>query len=137
MSTNVCTFTGRLTSNPEITLLPNGKERVRFSIAVDRNYKRDDGTRPCDFIPVTIWGAAYVKKTNMGKGDKVCVSGRIELYEWTAQDGSRKQGFTLNCNNGIELVQKKMSEKDKAANQVAAAQEQGTLQMEGDDDLPF
>ena len=135
MSTNVCTFIGRLTANPEITLLPNGKERVRFSIPVDRNYKREDGTRPCDFIPVTIWGAAYVKKTNMGKGDKVCVSGRIELYEWTAQDGSKKQGFTLNCNS-IELVQKKQSEKDKAANQVAAAQEQGTL-VEGEDDLPF
>lgn len=136
MSTNVCTFVGRLTNNPEITLLPNGKERVRFSIAVDRNYKREDGTRPCDFIPVTIWGAAYVKKTNMGKGDKVCVSGRIELYEFISQDGTKKQGFTLNCQYGIELVQKKMSEKDKAANQVAAAQEQGTL-AEGDDDLPF
>ena len=136
MSTNVCTFIGRLTSNPEITLLPTGKERVRFSIAVDRNYKKDDGTRPCDFIPVTVWSAAYVKKTNMGKGDKVCVSGRIELYEWTAQDGSRKQGFTLNCNNGIELVQKKQSEKDKAAQQATAAAEQGTM-PEGDDDLPF
>lgn len=135
MSTNVCTFVGRLTANPEITLLPNGKERVRFSIAVDRNYKREDGTRPCDFIPVTLWGAAYVKKTNMGKGDKVCVSGRVEIYEFTSNEGTKKQGFTLNC-SGIELVQKKMSEKDKAANQAAAAQEQGTL-SEGDDDLPF
>lgn len=136
MSTNVCTFSGRLTNNPEITLLPTGKDRVRFSIAVDRNYKREDGTRPCDFIPVVIWGSsAYVKKTNLGKGDKVVVSGRIEINDWTDENGMPKRSFALNC-SAIELSQKKMSEKDKAANQVAAAQEQGTL-AEGDDDLPF
>ena len=49
MSTNVCTFVGRLGDNPEITTMPNGKERVRFSIAVDRNYKREDGIRPTDW----------------------------------------------------------------------------------------
>ena len=46
MSTNICTFCGRLTANPEITTLPNGKERARFNVAVDRNYKKNDGTRP-------------------------------------------------------------------------------------------
>lgn len=134
MSTNVCTFCGRLGANPEITTLPSGKERVRFSIAVDRNYKREDGSRPSDWIPVVIWGsAAYVKKTNLGKGDKVCVTGRVEINEWTDQEGKQKYSFALNCSN-IELVQKKNSDKDAAANAAAAAAQQGTLQ---DDDLPF
>lgn len=137
MSTNVCTFSGRLTNNPEITTMPSGKERVRFSIAVDRNYKREDGTRPCDFIPVVIWGsAAYVKKVNLGKGDKVIVAGRVEVNDWTDENGMPKRAFALNC-SAIELAQKKMSEKEKAAQQATAAAEQGTLQMEGDDDLPF
>ena len=136
MSTNVCTFCGRLTNNPEITTLPSGKERVRFSVAVDRNYKREDGTRPTDFIPVVIWGsAAYVKKVNLGKGDKVIVSGRVEVNDWTDENGMPKRQFTLNCSN-IELAQKKQSERDKAANQVAAAMDQGTLQEE-EDNLPF
>ena len=135
MSTNVCTFCGRLGDNPEITLLPTGKERVRFSIAVDRNYKREDGTRPSDWIPVVIWGsAAYVKTTNLGKGDKVCVTGRIEINEWTDGNGMPKRGFVLKC-DGIELVQKKQSAKDDAANAAAAAQQQGTMTQ--DEDLPF
>ena len=135
MSTNVCTFVGRLGDNPEITLTPNGKERVRFSIAVDRNYKREDGSRPSDWIPVVIWGsAAYVKKTNLGKGDKVCVSGRVEINEWTDSNGIPKKGFSLKCDS-IELVQKKQSEKDEAANAAEAAQQQGTMTQ--DDDLPF
>lgn len=135
MSTNVCTFVGRLGDNPEITLMPNGKERVRFSIAVDRNYKREDGSRPSDWIPVVIWGsAAYVKKTNLGKGDKVCVSGRVEINEWTDSTGIPKKGFSLKCDS-IELVQKKQSAKDEAANAAEAAQQQGTMTQ--DDDLPF
>lgn len=137
MSTNVCTFCGRLTANPEITTLPSGKERARFSIAVDRNYKKDDGTRPTDFFSVVKWGSAeYLRKTNMGKGDKVIVTGRMEMNEWIGSDGAQYRDKILNCEN-IELVQKKMSEKDKAANQVAAAQEQGTFTTDGEDDLPF
>lgn len=136
MSTNVCTFCGRLGNNPEITTLPSGKERVRFSIAVDRNYKREDGSRPSDWIPVVIWGSSsYVKKTNLGKGDKVCVTGRVEQHEWTDDKGVKKSSFSLNCTN-IELVQKKQSDKDKAANDAAAAAQQGYLN-EADDDLPF
>ena len=134
MSTNVCTFYGRLTANPEITMLPSGKERTRFSVAVDRNYKDANGNRPCDFFSVVKWGSAeYFRRTNMGKGDKVIVNGRMEMNEWTGTDGVLYRDKILNCEN-IELVQKKMSEKDKAANAAAAASEQGTLD---DEEPPF
>lgn len=133
MSTNVCTFCGRLGNNPEITILPSGKERVRFSIAVDRNYKRDDGTRPTDWISVVIWGSsAYVKKTNLHKGDKVVVSGRYEINEWTDNNGIKQFAGSLNCTN-IELVEHKKSDKDKAVEDALANQNNP---ME-DEDLPF
>lgn len=133
MSTNVCTFCGRLGNNPEITILPSGKERVRFSIAVDRNYKRDDGTRPTDWISVVIWGSsAYVKKTNLHKGDKVVVSGRYEINEWTDNNGIKQFAGSLNCSN-IELVEHKKSDKDKAVEDALANQNNP---ME-DEDLPF
>lgn len=134
MSTNVCTFCGRLGNNPEITILPSGKERVRFSIAVDRNYKRDDGTRPTDWIAVVIWGSsAYVKKTNLHKGDKVVVSGRYEINEWTDNNGIKQFAGSLNCSN-IELVEHKKSDKDKAVEDALANQNNP---MNEDDDLPF
>lgn len=134
MSTNNCTFCGRLGNNPEITVLPSGKERVRFSIAVDRNYKREDGSRPTDWIPVVIWGSAnYVKKTNLHKGDKVVVSGRWEINEWTDNNGIKQWAGSLNCNN-IELVEHKKSDKDKAVEDAIANQNNP---MNDDDDLPF
>ncbi|MBO7324959.1 MAG: single-stranded DNA-binding protein [Bacteroidales bacterium] len=134
MSTNVCTFCGRLGNNPEITILPSGKERVRFSVAVDRNYKREDGSRPTDWISVVIWGSsAYVKKTNLHKGDKVVVSGRYEINEWTDKDGIIRSMGALNCTN-IELVEHKKSDKDKAVEDALANQNNP---MNEDDDLPF
>ena len=134
MSTNNCTFCGRLGNDPEITTLPSGKERVRFSIAVDRNFKREDGTRPTDWIPVVIWGSAnYVKKTNLHKGDKVVVSGRFEINEWADKDGILHSNGALNCTN-IELVEHKKSDKDKAVEDALANQNNP---MNEDDDLPF
>ena len=134
MSTNNCTFCGRLGNNPEITTMPSGKERVRFSIAVDRNFKREDGSRPTDWIPVVIWNSAnYVKKTNLHKGDKVVVSGRFEINEWTDKDGILHSAGALNCSN-IELVEHKKSDKDKAVEDAIANQNNP---MNEDDDLPF
>lgn len=136
MSTNVCTFCGRLTANPEITTLPTGKERARFSIAVDRNYKDKNGNRPCDFFSVVKWGSAeYLRVTHLGKGDKVIVTGRMEMNEWQDNDGLLHKDKILNCES-IELVAKKRSDKDNAANDAAAAAQQGTFDQ-GDDDLPF
>ena len=135
MSTNVCVFIGRLAKNPEITTLPNGNERTRFSIAVDRDYKNEDGTRTTDWHNVVIWGRAnYIRKTHLGQGDKVCVSGRMENNEWIDSDGVPHREKVLNCKK-IELVQKKRSDKDAAAEDTAAAMQQGPLQEE--DDLPF
>ena len=134
MSTNVCTFCGRLGNNPEITILPSGKERVKFSIAVDRNYKKEDGSRPTDWIAVVIWGSAnYVKKTNLHKGDKVVVSGRYEINEWTDNNGIKQFAGSLNCTN-IELVEHKKSDKDKAVEDALANQNNT---MNDDEDLPF
>lgn len=136
MSTNVCTFVGRLGDNPEITTMPNGKERVRFSIAVDRNYKREDGSRPTDWIPVVIWGSAnYARKVHLGKGDKVCVTGRWEINNWTDNDGITRTTGALNC-TGIELTGHRTTDKNQAAQEGAAATnpESNTAV---DEDLPF
>lgn len=134
MSTNVCVFIGRLNKNPEITTIPSGKERTSFSIAVDRDYKNKDGSRTTDWHNVVIWGSAnYIRKTHLGQGDKVCVIGRMENNEWIDDDGIQHREKVLNCSK-IELVQKKRSDNDAAADAVASAQQQGTLP---DEDLPF
>ena len=135
MSLNHATYHGRLGNNPEITQLASGKERVRFSIAVDRNYKDQDGNRPTDWISVVIWGSAnYVRKVNLAKGDSVIVSGRTENNTWTDNNGVQHNANYLNCSE-IHLTAKKgdrKSDKDQAAE--AAFQ---NTTKEDDEDLPF
>lgn len=47
---NTVALTGRLTNHPEIKFTSTGKTYVRFSLAVNRNYKNGDGERESDFI---------------------------------------------------------------------------------------
>lgn len=135
MSLNHAIVHGRLGNNPEITTMPNGKERVRFSIAVDRNYKDQDGNRPTDWISVVIWGSAnYVRKVHLSQGDSVIVSGRVEPSVWTDNNGIKHHETTINCSE-IHLTAKKGNRKSDK-DQAAEAAFQNTT-SEDDEDLPF
>lgn len=135
MSVNIAICHGRLGNNPEITTMPNGKERIRFSIAVNRNYKDKDGNRPTDWISVVIWGSAnYARKVNLAKGDSVIVIGRIENGTFTDKNGNPRTATTINCSE-IHLTAKngnRKSDKDQAAEDSF----QNTTPQD-DDDLPF
>lgn len=137
MSLNNCTFQGRLGNNPEITTLPSGKERVRFSIAVDRDYKGEDGKRPTDWIAVTMWrGAAYCRKTNLAKGDSVVVTGRMENHTWTDENGQQRSLIGLNCAS-IYLAGKKDSEKKQGTTEANVGEEMPGPAYDAGEDLPF
>ena len=46
---------GRLTAEPELRYTESDKAYTRFTLAVNRKYKKDDETRDADFIPVVAW----------------------------------------------------------------------------------
>lgn len=60
---------------------------ARYTLAVDRRFKRD-GDQSADFIPCVAFGKAgefaekYIKK-----GTKIAVSGRIQTGSYTNKDG--------------------------------------------------
>ena len=96
----------------------------------------EDGSRPTDWIPVVIWGSAnYCRKVHLGKGDKVCVTGRWEINNWTDNDGIPRTTGALNC-TGIELTGHRTTDKNQAAQEGAAATnpESNTAV---DEDFPF
>lgn len=76
---NKITIIGNLTKDPETTTA-DGKDYTKFGVAVQRKFKKDDGTHDVDFFNCTAWGkigtdviAKYCKK-----GNKIAVNGRIE-----------------------------------------------------------
>lgn len=88
---NKVILVGRLTSDPELKLVPgSGKAVTNFTIAVDRRFKRE-GQPEADFIPVVVWGKQAEATANyMTKGKQIAVSGRIEIRSYEAKDGTKR-----------------------------------------------
>ena len=141
MSLNVVTVIGRLGGNPEIIMFNSGAQRIRFSIAVNRDYKDEDGNRPTDWIPVIGWGkgcANYVTATHLAKGDEICISGRLENTHWQDENGKNCTGFCINVDR-MYLTNKKRS-KDGASAENAQSKNDVAYEnpaYSAEEDLPF
>ena len=82
---------GRLTRDPDIRYSQNDSQLAiaRFTIAVDRRFKRD-GEQNADFISCVAFGkTAEFFQNYMKQGTKVCVEGRIQTGSYTRQDGQK------------------------------------------------
>lgn len=89
---NKIVLLGKLIRDPELRAL-EGSDKVftRFIIAVDRNFKAQDGTRKADLIPVTVWGRkAEVVCQYMRKGTYISLSGRLRTGSYEDKDGNKK-----------------------------------------------
>ena len=83
---------GRLTKAPDIRQ-SQGAEPVtiaRYTLAVDRRMKRQDGQQAADFISCVAFGkAGEFAEKYLHKGTKMCVSGHIQTGSYTRQDGTK------------------------------------------------
>ena len=80
---------GRLTNKPE--LKTGTTSSVRFSIAVQRNFKNQSGTYDADFINLVAFGPrAEMICRNFDKGNQIGVEGRIQTGSYTGQDGQKR-----------------------------------------------
>ena len=78
---------GRLTRDPEVRNSQSGTTVARYTLAVDRMFKRE-GEPNTDFINCITFGknAEFVEKY-LKKGMRIAVSGRIQTGSYTNRDG--------------------------------------------------
>jgi single-strand DNA-binding protein len=83
---------GRLTKAPDIRTTNGSKPTTvaRYTLAVNRNYKTQDGQQSADFIPCLAFGrnAEFAEKY-LNQGTKICVRGRIQTGSYTNREGNR------------------------------------------------
>lgn len=88
---NKCVLMGRLTRDPEVryTQGDNASAVARFSLAVDRRFKKD-GEQTADFISCVAFGKTgeFIEKYGH-KGTKFVVEGRIQTGSYTNKDGQK------------------------------------------------
>lgn len=80
---NVCTLTGNLTKDIELNYTPKGTACVKFTIAVRRKFKNQNGEYDTDFLPCVAWDKQAEFLANYaGKGDKIELRGSIETRKY-------------------------------------------------------
>jgi single-strand DNA-binding protein len=88
---NQVVLVGRLTEDPNINELENGKKVTTVNLAVQRSFKNSDGIYETDFIKCVLWdGVASNTKEYCHKGDVVGVKGRIETSSYTDKDNNKR-----------------------------------------------
>lgn len=80
---------GRLCKDPEISSSTGGTTIARYSIAVDRKYKKE-GEPDADFFNLVSFGkqAEFVEKY-LHKGTKIVISGALQNNNYTNREGKK------------------------------------------------
>lgn len=90
---NNVSLIGRLTKDPELRYTPSGVAVARFTLAVNRTFKKE-GEQQADFINVVTWRKTAENTANfLRKGSLAGVGGRIQTGSYDGQDG--KKVFTV------------------------------------------
>ena len=129
---------GNLTRDPELTETTSGVALCRFSIAVNRNYGSADGERKTDFFNVVAWrGLGETVARYAKKGNKVAVSGSIELRNYEDSQGVKRTGVDIVAQD-VEFLTPKGNGDGFEAPAPAQGGKRASLQAFDDDsDIPF
>ena len=97
---------GRLTKDPEMSSSQTGTSFARYSLAVDRRFKRE-GDPDADFFNCTSIGkqAEFVERY-LKKGTKVVITGRLQNDNYTNKDGQKVYGVRIYVDE-IEFAESK------------------------------
>ena len=124
MAMNKILLQGRLTKDPEIRLTSKNDKVARFTIAVDRDFNREEP----DFINCVAFKAtAAFIESYFTKGDMILVSGRLHMQQYTAKDGSNRTSAEVMTDN-VWFCSGKGKAKDAATDaQLAPVEDDGQL----------
>ena len=133
---NLVTLIGRLTRDPELKYSQSGKAFCKFSIAVTREFNRDEA----DFINCVAWDKrAETIAEYLRKGRRIALQGRLSVrsYEqngetkWMTEVIVDKFDFIDTTSGGSSYEDKKSSNESDFSNEVVS---EDTID---DDDFPF
>lgn len=136
---------GRLTRNPEVRYGAgeNSTAVARYTIAVERRFKRD-GEQSTDFIGCVAFGrnAEFAEKY-LRQGTKIVLTGRIQTGSYTNRDGQKVYTTDIVVEEQ-EFAESKAAtagngDQNNYSRPAAAADAEGFMNIPDgiDDELPF
>lgn len=139
---NLIVIKGRLTRDPEVAYDQKGKQRTRFSVAVNRAYEKDQ----TDFFNCTAWEktADFISRY-FRKGQEIMITGSMRSYKSSGQDGNNVVYWGINVDR-VEFCGSKEDRdnllNDRNRESISEPDQYGFTQqniddIESDEDIPF
>ena len=83
---------GRLTRDPELRYTQQGTAVARFTLAVNRKFKREE----TDFIDIVVWQKQAENCAQyLTKGQLAMVEGRLQVRSYEGQDGQKRKAVEV------------------------------------------
>ena len=136
---NKIVLMGRLTRDPELRKTGSGTAVTSFTLAVDRDFKTQDGEKEMDFIDIVAWrGTAEFVFKYLSKGRMAVVSGRLQIRNWTDKEGNKRRSAEVVADN-VYFGDCKRNVSELGTQSESPAQDGGFQELGEDEggELPF
>lgn len=125
---NHITIMGRMTRDPELRYTKSETPVASFTLAVDDDFKGTDGSKTTQFIDCVAWrNTAEFVSRYFEKGSMAVVSGRLQIRDWTDNNGGKRRSAEVVVDNIY------FGESKKQSNTAPTFSDLG----DDDGDLPF
>lgn len=117
---NTVILLGRLTKEPEPNVTQSGIQILRFTLAVDRQKKKDQDTE-ADFIGCVAFGKmAEIIGSYCHKGQRILIEGRIQTGSYTDKSGNKKYTMEVIVSR-MEFIERRSQDQNKPSRQTGAS----------------
>ena len=100
MALNKVIIMGRIVRDLELKRTGSGTSVVSMTLAVDRDFKGQNGEKETDFIDVVAWkNTAEFLSKYFAKGRMAVVEGRLQMREWTDKNGNKRKNAEVIAEN--------------------------------------
>ena len=113
MSLNKAMIIGNLGRDPEMRYTPSGQAVTQFTVAVNRNYKGQNGEwqEETEWFRVVVWAQQAERAAeHLRKGNKVYIEGRLQTRQWEDKDGQKRYTTELVANQVTNLERRSRDE---------------------------
>lgn len=129
---------GRLTRDVELHRTPQDQVVGQFTLAVNRNFKNQDGGYDADFINCVIWRKLAENFANwIKKGNLVAITGHIQTRNYENQQGQRVYVTEVVIDSFRNLEKRDNSANRNSMDEQMPPSFAGDPMDINDDDLPF
>ena len=134
---NSVNLIGRLTRDPELRSTATGESVCSFSLAVQRNFKNQEGEYVADFINCVAWRKrAEFISLYFKKGQQMGVQGELQTRKWSDNEGKTRYATEVIV-NGTTFVGKSNDSSSGEASDNSTDLPMPDLPDLHDDDVPF